>query len=73
MASGIDPYAIQLAGWLKTDAAKSRKQRRSLKAEAACATESLIRSLIGILKTADELKIALELTGNCVCAGWGIA
>jgi len=27
----IDPYALQLAGWLKTEAAKSRKQRRSLK------------------------------------------
>ena len=26
-----DPYAHQLAGWLKTEAAKSRKQRRSLK------------------------------------------
>ncbi len=30
-ASAIDPYAFQLAGWLKTEAAKSRKQRRSLK------------------------------------------
>ena len=30
-ASAIDPYAHQLAGWLKTEAAKSRKQRRSLK------------------------------------------
>ena len=29
--SAIDPYAHQLAGWLKTEAAKSRKQRRSLK------------------------------------------
>ena len=30
-ASAIDPYAHQFAGWLKTEAAKSRKQRRSLK------------------------------------------
>ena len=30
-ASCPDPYAHQLAGWLKTEAAKSRKQRRSLK------------------------------------------
>ena len=30
-ASAIDPYAFQLSGWLKTEAAKSRKQRRSLK------------------------------------------
>jgi transcriptional regulator with XRE-family HTH domain len=30
-ASEIDPYAFQLSGWLKTEAAKSRKQRRSLK------------------------------------------
>lgn len=30
-ASTIDPYAHQLAGWLKAEAAKSRKQRRSLK------------------------------------------
>ena len=30
-ASAIDPYAFHLAGWLKTEAAKSRKQRRSLK------------------------------------------
>ena len=30
-ASAIDPYAFQLSGWLKTEAAKSRKQRRTLK------------------------------------------
>ena len=30
-ASAIDPYAFQLSAWLKTEAAKSRKQRRSLK------------------------------------------
>ncbi|AQR68933.1 hypothetical protein BZG29_11730 [Janthinobacterium sp. LM6] len=30
-ASAIDPYVFHLAGWLKTEAAKSRKQRRSLK------------------------------------------
>ena len=30
-ASAIDPYAFHLAGWLKTEAAKSRKQRRSLR------------------------------------------
>ena len=30
-ASAIAPYAFQLSGWLKTEAAKSRKQRRSLK------------------------------------------
>ena len=30
-ASAIDPYAFQLSGWLETEAAKSRKQRRSLK------------------------------------------
>ena len=30
-ASAIDPYALQLSSWLKTEAAKSRKQRRSLK------------------------------------------
>jgi hypothetical protein len=30
-ASAIDPYAFQFSGWLKTEAAKSRKQRRSLK------------------------------------------
>jgi transcriptional regulator with XRE-family HTH domain len=30
-ASAIDPFAFQLSGWLKTEAAKSRKQRRSLK------------------------------------------
>ncbi|WP_413465214.1 hypothetical protein [Janthinobacterium rivuli] len=30
-SSAIDPYAFHLAGWLKTEAAKSRKQRRSLK------------------------------------------
>jgi transcriptional regulator with XRE-family HTH domain len=29
--SAIDPYAFQPAGWLKTEATKSRKQRRSLK------------------------------------------
>ena len=29
--SAIDPYAFQLSGWLKTEAAKSRKRRRSLK------------------------------------------
>jgi hypothetical protein len=29
--SAIDPYAFQLSGWLKTEEAKSRKQRRSLK------------------------------------------
>ena len=28
-ASAIDPYAFQLSGWLKTEAAKSRKQRIS--------------------------------------------
>jgi transcriptional regulator with XRE-family HTH domain len=30
-SSAIEPYAFQLAGWLKTEAAESRKQRRSLK------------------------------------------
>jgi transcriptional regulator with XRE-family HTH domain len=30
-AIAIDPYAFQLSGWLKTEAAKSRKQRRSLR------------------------------------------
>lgn len=30
-ASAIDPYAFQLSGWLKTEASKSRKQRRTLK------------------------------------------
>lgn len=30
-ASAIDQYAFQLSGWLKTEAAKSRKQRRTLK------------------------------------------
>jgi IS30 family transposase len=30
-ASAIAPYAFQLSGWLKTGAAKSRRQRRSLK------------------------------------------
>nr|WP_240317687.1 HTH domain-containing protein [Janthinobacterium lividum] len=30
-ASAIDPYAFHFAGWLKTEAAKSRKQQRSLK------------------------------------------
>ncbi|GGC87311.1 helix-turn-helix domain-containing protein [Undibacterium terreum] len=30
-ASAIDAYAFQLSGWLKTEAAKFRKQRRSLK------------------------------------------
>jgi len=30
-ASAIDPYANKLADWLRTEAAKSRKQRRSLK------------------------------------------
>ncbi len=29
--SAIDKYAFQLSGWLKTEAAKNRKQRRSLK------------------------------------------
>ena len=30
-ASAIDPYAFQLSGWLKTEAAKCRKQRSTLK------------------------------------------
>jgi transcriptional regulator with XRE-family HTH domain len=30
-ASAIDPYAFQLSGWFKTEASKSRKQRRRLK------------------------------------------
>jgi hypothetical protein len=30
-ASALDLYAFQLLGWLKTEGAKSRKQRRSLK------------------------------------------
>jgi transcriptional regulator with XRE-family HTH domain len=29
--SKLDPFAEKLAGWLKTEAAKSRKQRRTLK------------------------------------------
>jgi transcriptional regulator with XRE-family HTH domain len=29
--SKLDPYASRLAGWLKTEAMKSRKQRRTLK------------------------------------------
>ncbi|PJN93112.1 IS21 family transposase, partial [Amaricoccus sp. HAR-UPW-R2A-40] len=29
--SKLDPYAEKLAAWLKTDAGKSRKQRRTLK------------------------------------------
>jgi hypothetical protein len=29
--NAIDPYAFKLSSWLKTEAAKSRKQRRSLK------------------------------------------
>ena len=29
--SKLDPFADKLAGWLKTEAGKSRKQRRSLK------------------------------------------
>ncbi|PXX44095.1 hypothetical protein [Undibacterium pigrum] len=29
--SAIDKYALQLSSWLKTDAGKNRKQRRSLK------------------------------------------
>ena len=29
--SKLDPFAEKLAGWLKTEAAKSRKERRSLK------------------------------------------
>ena len=29
--SKLDPFADNLAGWLKTEARKSRKQRRSLK------------------------------------------
>lgn len=31
ICNAIDPYAFQLSGWLKTEAAKSCKQRRSLK------------------------------------------
>jgi transcriptional regulator with XRE-family HTH domain len=30
-ASQLDPFADKLAGWLKTEASKSRKQRRTLK------------------------------------------
>lgn len=30
-SSKLDPFAEKLAGWLKTDAGKSRKQRRTLK------------------------------------------
>lgn len=30
-ASKLDPFAEKLAGWLKTEAATSRKQRRTLK------------------------------------------
>ena len=30
-ASKLDPFAEKLAGWLKTEAGKSRKQRRTLK------------------------------------------
>ncbi|WP_242532277.1 helix-turn-helix domain-containing protein, partial [Salipiger thiooxidans] len=30
-SSKLDPYADKLAAWLKTEAAKSRKQRRTLK------------------------------------------
>ena len=30
-SSKLDPFAEKLAGWLKTEAAKSRKQRRTLK------------------------------------------
>ena len=29
--SKIDPFAEKLAGWLKTEAGKSRKQRRTMK------------------------------------------
>ena len=29
--SKLDPFAEKLAGWLKTEAGKSRKQRRTLK------------------------------------------
>jgi hypothetical protein len=29
--SNLDPYADKLTGWLKTEAGKSRKQRRTLK------------------------------------------
>lgn len=29
--SKLDPFADKLAGWLKTEAGKSRKQRRTLK------------------------------------------
>jgi transcriptional regulator with XRE-family HTH domain len=30
-SSKLDPFAEKLAGWLKTEAGKSRKQRRTLK------------------------------------------
>ncbi|MEE8614362.1 MAG: helix-turn-helix domain-containing protein, partial [Roseateles sp.] len=30
-SSRLDPFAEKLAGWLKTEAGKSRKQRRTLK------------------------------------------
>lgn len=31
IASGLDKYSLQLSGWLKAEASKPRKQRRSLK------------------------------------------
>lgn len=30
-SSKLDPYAVKLAGWLKTESGKSRKQRRTAK------------------------------------------
>ena len=37
--SKLDPFAEKLAGWLKSEAGKSRKQRRTVNGEAvACGT-----------------------------------
>lgn len=44
-ASAIDPYAFQLSGWLKTEAAKFRKQRRTLKQLHEDLTELGLRGL----------------------------
>ena len=40
--SKLDPFAEKLAGWLKTEAGKSRKQRRTLKQMGCVPCGSLI-------------------------------
>lgn len=45
-ASRLDPFADKLAGWLKTESNKSRKQRRTIKQMHADLVALMLRSCL---------------------------